>query len=133
MAGQQEDISRKKPELTLLSAGKLMRPNHKIFIVRNHWSGSSPLAHHHRWTLTQTPLEYSAIAPSHGDPTDVTLQDQSFHTLQQGNKNLLSKNDLWEQNSEQRARLFYFCSAHLWAKGCPPRSLTSTTIASRHQ
>lgn len=40
-------------------------------------------AHRHRWTLTETPLGYHTVAPSHGHPMIIFLQDQFLQVLQQ--------------------------------------------------
>ncbi|KAL6052565.1 hypothetical protein STEG23_025315 [Scotinomys teguina] len=42
------------------------QPHLPFFTAMSRWSGSRPLAHHHHWTLTKTPLGYPAVAPSHG-------------------------------------------------------------------
>lgn len=46
-------------------------------------SGSRLLQHHQLWVLTETPLRYSAIASSPGDPVATVWQDRPFKVLQQ--------------------------------------------------
>ena len=67
------------------------------------WSGSSPLAHQRHWTLTETPLTYLTLVPSHEDAVAIVPQDKSLHALQQ----VTDGEDIWvDKPKAQEVGLF---------------------------